>query len=466
MRKLFDSPRFYFGLAALLAIVAVLSQFRFGLNVKPTGGADDIETLAQRNDVNVLFVLVDALRADHLGTYGYGRPTSPTIDRMTQHGIRFANVESQSSWTKASMASLWTAMYPQRTGILRYDDGLPDDAVLATEIFRGAGYRTAGVYRNAWVGGNFGFDQGFDLYVKTKPSLTPNRLKASTVSTGGLKGSDIDATESAIEFMLSSLDQPFMLYVHYMDVHQYSYGSDSDLFGSGFADLYDNAIHWVDINVNRLLEAMARLDLLNKTIVVIAADHGEGFEEHGFEGHAKGLYREVQFTPLILWLPFDLEETVVVDAQAANIDIWPTVLDLLGLEPIPDADGRSLVPAILAAARGEPVPKDLAERSVFSQLDQNWGRVGKPPYPLVSILRQPFRLHHRAESSKGDELFDHRQDPTEQTNIAAEDPETATALREAVDRYLEETEPSWDTDAIELDTLRLNQLRALGYKIE
>ena len=206
--------------------------------------------------------------------------------------------------------------------------------------------------------------------------------------------------------------------------------------------------------------------MLDKTIIVIAADHGEAFEEHGFEGHAKGLYTEVQSTPWIMWLPFDLDETVVVDAQAANIDIWPTVLDLLGLEPIPNADGRSLVPAILAAARGEPVPGEFAERSVFSQLDANWGRVGKPSFPMVSVLSPPFRFHHRSASPLRDELFDHRRDPTEQENIVENDPERAKAMREVVDRYLEDTETNWDATEIQLDEMRLNQLRALGYKIE
>ena len=466
MRRLLDTPSFYFVLAAVLAVVAVGSQFRFDPDFKPSGGAEEIEQLAGRDDINVVFVLIDALRADHLGTYGYERPTSPTIDAMTTRGVRFANVEAQSSWTKSSMASLWTAMYPQRNGILRFDDGLPPEAVLAAEVFQDAGFRTAGIFRNAWVGGNFGFDQGFDLYVRTKPSLTPNRLKASSVSTGGLRGSDIDATDSAIEFMLSSVDQRFLLYVHYMDVHQYSYDSDSDLFGSDFGDLYDNAIHWVDINIARLLKAMGRLNLLDKTIVVIASDHGEAFGEHGREGHARELYKEVQFTPWLIWLPFDLAEPLVVDAQVANVDIWPTLLDLLGLDPIPGADGRSARPAILAAARGEPPPAEFEDRAVFSQIDGHWGRVGKEPFPMVAVLRAPYRLHHRTERPRRDELFDHRTDPTEQDNIVSKDPEAAAVLREAVNAYLEESRPGWDATNIQLDEMRLNQLRALGYKIE
>ena len=466
LSKIFDSPRFFFGLALLLAVVAVVSQFQFGSPGKEVGGAEDIERLSQREDLNVVFVLVDALRADHLGTYGYERPTSPTIDAMTERGIRFANVEAQSSWTKASMASLWTGLFPQRSGILRYDDGLPSEAVLAAEIFQEAGYNTAGIFRNAWVGGNFGFDQGFDLYVGTSPSRTVNRLQASTMSTGGLRGSDIDATESAIEFMLSSVNDPFLLYVHYMDVHQYSYSTESDLFGSSFGDLYDNAIHWVDVNIARLLEAMSRMDLLGNTIVVIASDHGEGFGEHGFEGHAKGLYKEVQFTPWLIWLPFDLAESIVVDAQVANVDIWPTLLDLVGLDPLPAADGRSAVPAILAAARGESVPSEFAERIVYSQIDANWGRVRQSPYPMVAVLKPPYRFQHRTENPERDELFNHTDDATEQENVVLKEAETASILRDAAVDYLEEVTPDWDTNEIELDRMKLDQLRALGYKID
>ena len=466
MRRLLDSAWFYFGMAGVLAVVAIASQLRWEIPPKRVGSLEDIAKIAESDDINLVFLIVDTLRADHLGAYGYERPTSPTIDRLAASGIRFARVEAQSSWTKASMASMWTGLYPQRSGITRYDDGIPDEALMPAEIFSEADFFTAGIFRNSWVASNFGFGQGFDRYVKVTPSITPKRLSKKSHAGSLIKGSDIDLSESAIEFLQANRDERFMLYVHFMDAHQYTYDSESDLFGTRFIDLYDNAIHWVDINIKRILDTLAALGLEGKTVVVLASDHGEGFYEHGFEGHAKGLYSEVQFTPWIISLPFDLPEPIVVDAQVANVDIWPTLLDLFGLDPMPSIDGRSAMPAVMAAARAEPVPEAFRDRAVFSQIDRHWGKVNTPPNPFVSIVRKPYRLQHRVNQPRRNELFDHSVDPDEAKNLVLEEPEVAERLLGEIEDYLENSEPAWEHKEVELNEMRLNQLRALGYKID
>ena len=466
MRSLLDSPGFFFGLAAALAIGAVVSQFRYTSPGKPAGTFEQIATLAERDDLNVIFIVADTLRADHLGSYGYERPTSPHLDRMAETGIRFANVEAQSSWTKTSMASIWTGLYPQRNGIHRYPDGIPEQAVMPAEIFRDAGYSTAGIYRNSWVGPNFGFGQGFHLYVKSAPNFNRERMAVSNPSAQGLTGSDLDVTESASEFIGANVDNRFLLYVHYMDVHQYTYDADSDLFGSSFGDLYDNAIHWLDINVERIRQTLEILGILDKTIIVLTSDHGEGFREHGFEGHAKGLYKEVQSIPWLISLPFDLPEPIVVQAQVASIDIWPTLLDLVGLPPLGEVDGLSAVPAIMAVARGEEMPEPFRDRAIFAQIDRRWGRVSMDEDPSISILREPHRMYRWLRFPGGDELFDHTDDPVELENVVRDQPEVAEELRAQIDKFLDENEPEWQTLDIELDEMRLNQLRALGYKVE
>ena len=148
LRKLIDSPWTYFVLAALLVGLAVVSQIESVGEDAPPGTVADLEALAERDDLNVIFILIDTLRADRLGAYGYERATSPNMDALAARGIRFGEVESQSSWTKTSMASLMTARYPERTGIMRAEDALPDEAVLPSEIFSDEGYKTAGVWRN------------------------------------------------------------------------------------------------------------------------------------------------------------------------------------------------------------------------------------------------------------------------------------------------------------------------------
>ena len=465
MRKGFDSPWFFFGLAAIVLVAAIASQFRFDIPPKPNGTVEDLQKLRDRDDLNVVFVLVDTLRADHLGMYGYERDTSPKLDALASRGIRFDQVEAQSSWTKASMASLWTAMNPQRTGILSYLDGLPDEATTAAEILQEAGLRTGGIYRNAWVSENFGFEQGFDLYMKPKPNFDSERFKKRSTLSHPLKGSDLDLTQSAQEFLQSYSKERFFLYIHYMDTHQYTYDSASDLFGATYMDAYDNSVHWTDLNIGLLMDSIEAYGLSTNTIVVIAADHGEAFFEHGFEGHAKGLFQETQRTPWIIIPPFDIEGGIVVDTQVANIDIWPTLLDLLGFKPLEQADGISTLPLILAEANGEEVPAEFSERDVFSQLDRHWGKVDREPNPWVAVLSDTYRYFEQTRLPEHSSLFDHSNDPKETKNLFEKLPEVQQELELKVTAYLEQ-ESVWKVETEEISELELSQLRALGYKLD
>jgi len=465
MRKWFDTPWFYFGLAGLLLIAAIASQFRYEIPPKPVGTVEDLATLRERDDLNVVFILVDTLRADHLGMYGYERDTSPRLDEIASRSIRFAHVEAQSSWTKASMASLWTGLNPQRTGILSYPDGLPDAAETAAEVLRDAGFYTGGIYRNAWVSENFGFQQGFDLYTKPQPNFDRKRFERRSPSSHPLKGSDLDLTQSAQEFLKTYSDQRFFLYVHYMDAHQYTYDTASDLFGATYMDIYDNAIHWTDINIGLLIDSVAAYGLADNTIIVIASDHGEGLFEHGFEGHAKGLFQETQRTPWILIPPFDIEGGLVVETQVANIDIWPTVLDLLGVGKLEKAEGLSTLPLMLAESASEPPPAEFADRDVYSHLDRNWGQVDKPPNPWVSVIEKPYRYFEQTLTRKHSALYDHSNDPKETENLLRKRPEVLSRLHDKIVAYLEQ-EAVWEVSTEEISALELSQLRALGYDIE
>jgi arylsulfatase A-like enzyme len=470
LRRIIDSPWLYFSLAGLLAVVAVLSQLEIHLPSRPFGEPEEIAELRERDEVNVLFVLIDTLRADRVGGYGYARPTTPTLDTLARYGVRFDRVEAQSSWTKASMASLWTGLYPMRTGVTRFRHALPAEAVHPAELFREAGFRTGGIWRNGWVANNFGFDQGFDLYVRPLPSRTAERFERRSPSTHPLQGNDFDATEAALEFMRAHAEERFLLYVHYMDVHQYMYDQEAAKlgFGTSYSDAYDSAISWVDRNVGRLVQELQEIDLMQRTLIVIASDHGEGFYEHGREGHAETLYREVSEVPLILSLPFALEPGVVVKRLVRNLDIWPTVLELLGLPPLPETDGRSLVRLIEAAARGDGAQDEAGQAPPFalSYLDRSWGTWGeneREPDPLVSIRRGPLRLIFRTAASGTGELYDHSADPREQRNLAATRPGQAAELRRESEQWLSETIPWGATPEVEIDEMRAEQLRALGY---
>jgi arylsulfatase A-like enzyme len=194
---------------AVLVLVAIylVTQLEVDLDPRPLGSRQDIAELAQRGDVNIIFILVDTLRADRLRTYGYERPTSPGIDYLAESGVRFANHRAQSSWTKASMASLWTAIHPARTKILRYPDGVADEAETAAELLQEDGFTTAGIWRNGWVAPNFGFRQGFDLYQNPFVGQAPRNLRREARA-GRIDGTDIDLVYAAAEFLRTHRDQP------------------------------------------------------------------------------------------------------------------------------------------------------------------------------------------------------------------------------------------------------------------
>lgn len=465
-RRVLDSPAFYVGAAVL--VVGFYLIFRFDIRLEPRPSArsvDEIATLSERDDLSVLFILVDTLRADRLSSYGYERETSPTIDRLAETGVRFAHHLSQSSWTKCSMASLWTGLYPIRTGVLRYLHALPQGARTPAEAFRDAGFRTAGIWRNGWVASNFGFSQGFETYQRPRPGRVARSVRREN-PTSTLQGTDADIIRSAMEFLRLNRHERWFLYLHLMDVHQYVYDEEAALFGTTYSDLYNNSIRWVDRILGSLLRELERRNLRDKTLIVFASDHGEAFGEHGREGHARDVYSEVTETPFILSFPFRLEPGVVVRTRTENVDIWPTVLDLLGLPPLDGADGHSLVPDILATARGEALRSD--EGPAFSQIDQTWGRADAQPRPIVAVTEDGYRLVHHVAAPDLTELFDRAKDPREQTNVAADQPEVVDRLRRQADRYMASPPAPWGEQplSVELNDMELNQLRALGYAVE
>jgi len=463
-KRLIASRAFYIAALAVMLVVFLLSQFRIEeVDPRPLGAPEDIARLAEIQDLNIIFILIDTLRADRLSAYGYERKTSPVIDALAADGLRFAHHMSQSSWTKCSMASMWTAHYPVRTGVTRSEDAISPDAKMPAEILQEAGYKTYALWRNAWVGPSFGFSQGFEVYHSPQASPVPASVRREK-PTVGVAGTDWDIIQSARDFLLTHRHEKFFLYLHLMDVHQYVYDEDSALFGSTYSDIYDNSIHWVDRLLGVLIEDLERRGLREKTLIVVAADHGEAFGEHGREGHARDVYSEVVTTPLIVSFPFRLPGPLVVDSPSENIDLWPTLLDLLGLEPIEGADGRSLRPEIEAAVAENP-PAEAR----FAHIDQTWGRTEEKPQPMVAVTEGAYRLVYRAagRGARRAELYEYESDRREARRIDAEQPEVRERMMGLAQSYLDQEPASWgDAPEIELDDAQLQQLRALGYDIQ
>ena len=467
--------RLFTRLAALAAFALITAGLvRLAIDAsdgdpRPRGTLEDVLALRERSDLNVLFILVDTLRADRLGVYGYERDTSPNLDALAASGVRFAKQVSQSSWTKCSMASLWTGLYPARTRVLRAPDVVSPEAVMPAEIFQEAGFRTAGIWRNGWIDPNFGFSQGFEIYLSPRSERRrANRQQRRDNPNITLDGDDGDILSSAFEFLRAHRHERWFLYLHMMDVHQYLYSEETALFGTSYSDSYDNSIRWVDSLLGRLFRGLEEFGLRENTLVVFSSDHGEAFGEHGGEGHARNVYGEVTQTPLILSFPFRLDPGIVVEARSENVDLWPTVLDILGLPALPDADGRSMLPEIVAAARGEAPAEGEDDGVAFAQIDQAWGRTKEVPRPMVAVNQGRWRLMFRAGAPERTELYDKSADPREQRNIAHQQPEVTERLTELAVSYLKSPPPPWgeDTPSVEIDEMQMNQLRALGYGVQ
>ncbi len=463
------SKRWPWLVAAGLVVLAFAAQFiEIAVNLPPTerpvGGLAEFEALAEQNDTNVLFILTDTLRSDRLSTYGYERDTSPLFDELSENGAVFGRNIAQSSWTKCSMASLWTGLYPMAAGVTRFEDVLAENAEMPAEILKKNGFVTTGLYRNGWVEGYFGFDQGFDVYTRpiSKPPSDSIRRANPTVKE---VGSDLDAVHAAKEFLRIHGKERWFLYLHLMDIHEYLYDEDSAIFGSDYASVYDNSILRTNLVLRELYGYLESEGYLDNTLIVIAADHGEAFGERGFEGHARWVYRETTEVPLIFSFPFKIPGGITVNRLTRNIDIWPTILDLLGIEGMKDADGVSQRPALLAAVAGE----EAGETAEFAlaHLDRNWGRKGAPVENTVSVVGDGYR-YVRFEGAGGEvkeELFDLERDPAELHDVLAEAGEGADSLRREAEAYLARN-PRWAMpEDLEMDEMQLNQLRALGYSV-
>jgi arylsulfatase len=465
-RGILESPWLYFALAGALLLVAVATQFEVRMPTRSEAPASALADLKERDDLNVIYLLIDTLRADRLSVYGYERETSPIIDDIAKHGILFENTVSQSSWTKTSMASMWTGTHPIRNGILRFNHVLPDEATLPAEIFKEAGYRTVGLWRNGWVEPNFGFAQGFDMYVRPTPGAEQARVQRGAPGGNPLTGTDEDMTISAIDFLRQAGDEKFFLYLHYMDIHQYVYDDISSIFGTSYSDAYDQSIHWTDRLVGALLETLREEDLLKRTLIVIASDHGEAFREHQSEGHARNLHEEVTHVPFIVIPPFILEEGIRVKQTVSNLDVWPTILDLVGLPELPGADGRSLMPLVLDSAAGAPATEETV-RPVFAHLAKGWGQPSAEERSMVSLTHGDKRVIRYLEDGSETRFYDRSTDRAEHNDLAEQGvPEEFETLLAEYAEWRGDVPWGVAPTEVELDELRLNHLRALGYIIK
>ncbi|MEM7408809.1 MAG: sulfatase-like hydrolase/transferase [Myxococcota bacterium] len=422
--------------------------------------------LAEIPHPDLVLIVVDTLRADRTTPYGEARPTTPELEAWAQRGVVFEKVLAQSSWTKISMASLMTSLWPTSHAIQLPDDGLSERALTLAEQLQDSGYATYGVQTNGWLHQSFGFHQGFDRYLFPKGADGQQRADHSSL------WPHADRVVTEAERLLTERDpeRPIFLYLHFMDVHEYAAPPEFKSFGTGAEADYVASIRWVDDAVRRVRVAVERGARGQETVMVLGSDHGETFGEHGVHGHARNVFSAVLEVPLVWRLPF-ATEPVRVATRVRNLDVAPTLLEMAGV-PVPEAfAGESLLPLMTdatdearrdrpsAAALGFPLFPDAAIQESFHRGAWVYAR-NAPAVPPES----PDAYRNEADAPGAEYLFDRRVDPGENLNLAEREPEQRDALRAGFADH-QRTHQAQDVRAedVRIDPAIAERLRAMGY---
>ncbi len=423
---------------------------------KPDSAARQKEAVrADASWPNIVLISVDSLRPDHLGCYGYARQTSPRMDQLAAEGAVFENAISSTSWTLPAHCALFTGLADSVHGCQEMNQRLADDRLTLATRLQAIGYTTAGFFSGPALHPVFGLSQGFERYVDCTSfaALSLKVLDAGQSLDGGVveAASSADITnprvyENVRTWLQENPRRPFFLFIHLWDVHfdyiplpPYDRMFDPDYTGTVTGEnyaidpafnaslpkrdlehivaLYDGEIAWTDEHVGKILDELDTRGLRDNTIVMLVADHGEEFFEHGGKTHRQTLYDEVLRIPLLVRLPGRIAAGQRFRQQVRIIDLLPTLLELAGAPPPTDVMGWSLAGSL--RGRGPDTRDDqsaLAVSELFSA-----GRA------LRSYRRLDRKLI-RDERTKGVQLYDLSADPAERSPVTGNESPLARLL--------------------------------------
>ena len=469
---------------------------------------------------NVALLVADNLRADHLGCYGYERPITPNLDRLSGEGVRFSRVVSTSNYTPPPHATLLTGNYPSRTGVVDGHRALPEANVTLAEMLADRGYATIGVVSNLQVAAMFGYGQGFDVYDDSVVDMrapivwltqTPGfaLIRGLGVSQFSLRALVIDrlgwissisaarTNKRVFHYLDQAQGRPWFLFVNYIDPHfpwspPQGFEGEAILEGETLRDRddevvlnqvfanvlhddghalssefdaedlqyyvarYDREIEYLDSEIQRLVARLAESGELDRTIFVVTADHGEHFGEHGLLYHHNSFYEELVMVPLIMRYPDVLAAGTAVERVVSLVDVPATILEMVGIDPPNPIHGTSLLPFVDAASGDAGVVEDPDDLLSGGFAVSEWESGRR----LLAT-----KLHHA--EFVGDSLvavWAADVAPDQRRNVAPEEPELAAELTRVMTDWLE-TQGTGHIRSrdVELDVRSEERLRALGY---
>jgi len=436
--------------------------------------------------VNVFIIVIDALRKDHVGVYGYGRNTTPNIDRFARAATVFTNAVSECSWTHPAVASLFTSLPPSVHGVSSYHmdktgvktDILNPKLLTLAEAMKENGYHTGAFVANHWISERNAFHQGFDVFDPVAPEFKPPAEKV---------------TKKALKWITENREEPIFAYLHYFDPHgpyqppppydqafttrpprpfiekgahtidtlsggYLSAGREKDRGNlSYYLDLYDGAILYADAQIGLLLDGLRKLDLYDNSLVVIVSDHGEAFFEHSTFDHGFTVYSEEINIPLIVKFPPPSPPRGGNGTAVSLADIGPTVLAAAGVRYHSFGAGRNLAELIKA--------EEQENKELFSE---ELSPFMKGP-AKVSLIEGKMKAIYRHASGTVEELYDLEKDPGEKKNLLKKQPGIAAQMEKKIERRLKAGEDEREKRGLDRastiikDSERIEQLKSLGY---
>jgi arylsulfatase A-like enzyme/Tfp pilus assembly protein PilF len=392
---------------AALAVVALVVYLLLTSGVLSRGSraAGEMKKLLaplSPQDLNILFFTLDTTRADHIGCYGYTRIETPNIDSLAGQGFLFKNATSQAPLTLPSHSSIFTGTYPFYNGV-RDNGGFylePEKTTLA-EVLQQSGWATSAFIGAFVLDSRWGVNQGFDYYFDQF-----DFAKYKTISLDSVQRQGGEVIQAFFDWLEENPQKKFFSWIHLYDPHTPYEPPEpyKTRYGNRPWGLYDGEIAYVDSLVGRVVDALEEKGLLDKTLIVIVGDHGESLGEHHESGHGFFVYDATQSVPLIVRLPVRSFQGKVIESQVENVDIMPSLLELLEL-PVPkEVQGRSFLPMLTGRGGG-------GERLAYSETYYPRYHYGWSELKSLRTARYKFIQAPRPE------FYDLVRDPGERSNI-------------------------------------------------
>ncbi len=388
-------------------------------------------------DWNVLLITLDTTRADRIGCYGYGKATTPNMDRLSQEGVKFENAYCQVPLTLPSHCTILTGTYPLYHGVRNNGNyKLSEKVETLAEVLRAKGWRTSAFIASFSLDSRFGLDQGFEVY---DDDMGEERIKTFLSERRAEK-----VYEGFSKWYRSKGEGKWFSWVHFYDPHlPYD---PPEPWRSEIEDRYDGEIAYMDEYVGKLVEEIKGEE--DRTLIVIVGDHGESLGEHGEIQHGFFLYEPVLKVPFIMVKKGDLPKGRSVKAKVRLIDIMPTILSLLNIPSKERFDGIDLKPYIYKRKNN-----DLASyiETLYPEESMNWSR-------LMGIIKEDWKLIVAPEP----ELYHLSFDPEEKVNLYNSKIEKRKELHAILDDLLSNSLPQ-ATEKYSLSSEDIEKFQSLGY---